>query len=236
MNSEPFYQNQDWARKMRDFAPHAFNYYTNLENEILKDQALSKKDKLLILVGINAAGRYERGVMDYTKKALDAGASLGELVEILTPCILSRGIPAWFEGLKAITFALEIVGRDENSSSYQEFLDFQDVHEVINYFKTEANGIKAEWVTVMEQEAEQVLYHYGNLRASILKDGAVSRKLKEFVLVGINVAERYPKGIELHLNSARKLGATEAEISEVVLTGMLNGGLPAWFEGSVFLK
>lgn len=236
MSSEPFYQNQDWARKMREVAPNAFESYTNLEKEILRDLALSKKDKLLILVGINAAGRYERGVMDYTKRALGEGASVGELVEILTPCILSRGIPAWFEGLKAITFALELVERDENPSAHQELPDFQDVHEVIEYFKTEANGIKAEWVTVLEQEAEQVLYHYGNLRASILKDGAVPRKLKEFVLVGINVAERYPKGIELHLNSARKLGATEAEISEVILTGMLNGGLPAWFEGSIFLK
>ncbi|MBY7144534.1 carboxymuconolactone decarboxylase family protein [Virgibacillus sp. NKC19-3] len=136
---------------------------------------------------------------------------MSELAEILTPCILSRGIPAWFEGIKAIQYAKKYSNSNEMADSEQSYEvgDFQNVEEVIAYFKEEAGDVKADWVDIMKRNAPDVLRQYGNLRTSILKDGIVPRKLKELVLVGINVAERYEKGIALHVNSAKKLGASD---------------------------
>ncbi|WP_085522739.1 carboxymuconolactone decarboxylase family protein [Tuberibacillus sp. Marseille-P3662] len=227
----------EWVRKMNDYQPKALEYYANLQSEIMKDGAISTKDKELLLVGMNAARRYEKGMMDHTKRAIQLGATIPELVEILTPCILSRGIPAWFEGIKAIQYAKE-TGNNLSSepTEYDRVLDFQDVNEALAYFKDEAGGVKADWVDIMEKDASEVLRHYGNLRTSILKDGVVPRKMKELVLVGINVAERYEKGIALHVKSAKKLGATDQEIAEVTLTGVLTAGIPAWFEGSEYLE
>jgi AhpD family alkylhydroperoxidase len=226
----------EWVERMNKYKPEVLDHYTGLQKTIMEAGAVSQKDKQLLLVGINAARRYEKGVLLYTKGAVDSGATLNELVEIITPCILSRGIPAWFEGLKAINYAKKYKNNTSRKIDEEnKEVGFQDVDEALQYFKQEADGVKAEWVEIMEKEASDVLLHYGNLRTSILKDGVLSRKLKEFVLIGINVAERYEKGIELHANSARKFGATDEEISEVVLIGMLAAGEPVWVEGSGLL-
>jgi len=226
-----------WAGKMNESEPKALEHLLKFQQEVMAEGHISKKEKELILVGVNAARRYENSMLYHAKGAIDAGATLREFVEILTPCILSRGIPAWFEGLKAIQYA-EKYSKKSSAESTEKDVDFefQNVDESLAYFKEEAGGVKAEWVKVMEEEAADVLLHYGNLRASILKDGIMPRKLKEFVLVAINVAERYEKGIELHVNSARKLGATDEEIAEVTLLGFLASGLPEWFEGSEFIQ
>ncbi|HEY8528248.1 MAG TPA: carboxymuconolactone decarboxylase family protein [Paenibacillaceae bacterium] len=68
------------------------------------------------------------------------------------------------------------------------------------------------------------------MRQQLLRDGAVSRKLKELTLLGINLAERYPRGVKLHAEGARKCGASDEQIAETALTALLTGGIPAWFE------
>ena len=226
----------DWVQKMHDYQPKALEYYTKLRNEIMVDGAVSKKTKELVLVGINAARRYERSMIYHTKGALDSGATIEELVEILTPCILSRGIPAWLEGIKAIQYAHDYTAKQNGKPTAVEgHRAFQCVGEAIVYFKRESGGQTPEWVQLMEKEAAHVLQHYGSLRASILKDGIVPRKVKEFVLIGINVSERYKEGVQIHITSAKNLGATDQEIAEITLTALLTAGIPAWFEGSDFL-
>lgn len=228
----------DWFKGLKEYQSQALVHLKNFKEEVMSEGVISRKDKELILVGINAARRHEDSMLYHTKNAANSGATINELVEILTPCILSRGIPAWFEGVNAIQFFNIYTKKEPRKkyNSYTNYIDLKSVDDVIEYFKTEAGGVKSEWVEVMEREVSEILLHYGNLRASILKDGVVSRKLKEFVLIGINIAERYEKGAELHIRSARKLGATDQEITEVVVTSLLTAGIPAWFEGSEFIK
>lgn len=230
----------DWVQTMHNYVPNALEYYTKLRNEIMVDGALSKKDKELILVGINAARRYEKSMIFHTKGAIDSGATMEELVETLTPCILSRGIPAWLEGVKAIDYARKYMKRDENVSTNESIETsnerFDTVEEAVEYFKNEADGVELDWVKKLKNEAEHALLHYGQLRKNILRDGHLSRKMKEFILVGINVSERYEKGVEIHVNSAKKLGATNQELAEVALVGLLTAGIPAWFEITTFIK
>lgn len=227
-----------WDVDITNYQP-TIEYLTTFQHEVITAGEISNKDKELMLVGVNAARRYEKGMLYHTKNALDAGASLQELIEILTPCILSRGIPAWFEGVKAIQFAKKYNGNTSSEKAPEENMpeaDFQDVDDARCYFTEEAGGVTSDWVKIMEEVAPEVLLHYANLRASTLKDGIVPRKLKEFVLVAINVAERYETGIKLHAKSARELGATDKELAEVMLLGFLASGLPAWFEGSEFIQ
>ncbi len=63
----------------------------------------------------------------------------------------------------------------------------------------------------------------------------VPRKMKELVLVGINLSERYRSGVSLHVTGARRLGATDTELADVALTCVLTAGIPAWFELSDLL-
>ncbi|PLT35179.1 carboxymuconolactone decarboxylase family protein [Bacillus sp. V5-8f] len=224
----------DWAAKMHQFAPEALGYYTKLRNEILVKGTMAQKDKELILVGINAARRYERSMLYHTKGAMDAGATVEEIVDIISTCIISRGIPAWLTGIKAIQYAIEVMNNKRSTERSEAGVCFQSVEECLSYYEQETGKIP-NWIELLMEHNPDVLLQYSNLRNAVLKDHYVSRKLKELLLVGINVCERYKEGVSLHVNGAKKFGATDEEIAEVSLVGLLTAGIPAWFEGSDFL-
>jgi alkylhydroperoxidase/carboxymuconolactone decarboxylase family protein YurZ len=224
----------EWASKMHQFSPAALDHYTALRNEILVKGKMQQKDKELILVGINAARRYERSMLYHTKGAIDAGATVEEIIEIISTCIISRGIPAWMTGVKAITYALEdLKGKYVNEPVHKE-KGFTSVEECMNFFSN-GSGNVPDWLSLLAKHNPDVLVQYCSLRKVVLKEQAVSRKLKELLLIGINVCERYKEGVELHVKGAKNFGATNEEIAEVSLVGLLTAGIPAWFEGSDFL-
>lgn len=241
----------DWAAKMHEFSPGSLDNYTQLRDLALRDGALSRKEKELILVGINAARRYERTMLYHTKGAVDAGATVAEIGEILLPCVLSRGLPAWLEGMKALEYARDYIRSQEAGAGGAQAagearsgladVTIGDAEAVHEYFARAQGGnhhgepALPAWAQWMEQTHPGALRSYVQLRANALADGLVSRKLKELLLVGINAAERYPAGIKIHLEAAKQLGATDQELAEVFLTALLTAGIPAWIEGSDFL-
>ncbi|MFC7393058.1 carboxymuconolactone decarboxylase family protein [Scopulibacillus cellulosilyticus] len=231
----------NWAQKMNDYTPDAFEAYTQLRKVVMQDGALSRKDKECILVGINAARRYERSMIYHTQGAVDAGTSLEELAEILSVCVLSRGLPAWLEGIKALAFASNYMhanGKTKDNLVKQPTKaksEFESISECLNYYRSKF-GTEPKWVEDLAKYHPNALIHYTNLRNANLADqGIVPRKLKELVLVGINTSERYPEGVRIHTEGAKACGATENELAECHLTAVLTAGIPAWFEGSDFL-
>ena len=234
--SQVYDQIPDWVSKMHQYAPKALEYYTKLREEILVDGKVSKKDKELILVGINASRRYERSMLYHTKGAIDAGATVDEIADVIATCIISRGIPAWLTGIEAIKYAVnELAGPTSlNQKNERENRHFESIEDCLQYYEQEFASTP-DWVELLKQYNPDVLFRYSNLRNTALSDHHVSRKLKELILVAINVCEHYKKGIEIHVNNARELGATDEEIAEVSLVGVLTAGIPAWFEGSEFI-
>lgn len=226
----------EWVRTMHQQRPEALNDYLTLRRTVMDKGALSRKEKEWILVGVNAARRYERSMLYHTRGALDAGSTVSELAEILLPCVLSRGIPAWLEGYKALVYAEQYLGRRGGEETTEATAtSITTVEEALAYFSGEAGGDQPEWVSVMNVYAPGALRDYANLRRLVLADGHVPRKMKELVLVGINLSERYPSGVSLHVTGARRLGATDAELVDVALTCILTAGIPAWFELSDLL-
>ncbi|CAM3246439.1 carboxymuconolactone decarboxylase family protein [Sporolactobacillus spathodeae] len=228
----------EWVAKMQQFSPEALDAYTRLRGAILVDGALSRKEKELILVGINAARRYERSMLYHTQGAVDAGAHLDELAEILSVCVISRGLPAWLEGIKSVKFASDYEKSKGKSVIVQPYqakeANFQNIEQCLDYYKTQSHGVPT-WVLQLEKSNPEVLIHYTNLRNATLNSGNVPKKLKELVLVAINTSERYQEGVRLHVDGARLCGATDAELAECHLTALLTAGIPAWFEGAAFL-
>ncbi len=231
----------EWVRTMHEHKPEALNDYLTLRRTVMEQGALSRKEKEWILVGVNAARRYERSMLYHTRGALDAGSTVSELAEILLPCILSRGIPAWLEGYKALVYAEQYLGRRGREQGSREepteatAPSITTVEEALTYFSREAGGDQPEWVGLMNVYAPGTLRDYANLRKLALGDALVPRKMKELVLVGVNLSERYPNGVSLHVSSARRLGATDTELADVALTCVLTAGIPAWFELSDLL-
>lgn len=231
-----------WVRTMHELRPEALNDYLALRRTVMEEGTLSPKEKEWVLVGVNAARRYERSMLYHTRGALDVGSTVSELAEILVPCILSRGIPAWLEGYKALVYAEQYLnGRGHEHGRGEEITEatapsITTVEEALAYFSEEAGEDRPEWVSLMNVYAPGTLRDYANLRKLALSDGHVPRKMKELVLVGINLSERYPNGVSLHVTGARRLGATDAELADVALTCVLTAGIPAWFELSDLLS
>lgn len=53
--------------------------------------------------------------------------------------------------------------------------------------------------------------------AAAVKDGAIPRKYKELIAIGVALTTQCPYCIEIHKGNAKRAGATEQEFAEVAL-------------------
>jgi 4-carboxymuconolactone decarboxylase len=63
------------------------------------------------------------------------------------------------------------------------------------------------------------------------RDGALPRKTKELIMVGITCALNRPRGVKLHSERALTLGATPREVLEAVEVAAIPGGMPGLWLG-----
>jgi alkylhydroperoxidase/carboxymuconolactone decarboxylase family protein YurZ len=63
------------------------------------------------------------------------------------------------------------------------------------------------------------------------RDGALPRKIKELIMVGITCALSRPRGVRLHSERALALGATPREILEAMEVAAIPGGMPGLWLG-----
>lgn len=64
------------------------------------------------------------------------------------------------------------------------------------------------------------------------RDGALDRKTKELIMVGITCALNRPRGVRLHSERALKLGATPRQVLEAVEVAAIPGGMPGLWLGA----
>jgi 4-carboxymuconolactone decarboxylase len=63
------------------------------------------------------------------------------------------------------------------------------------------------------------------------REGALPRKTKELIMVGICCALNRPRGVKLHSERALTLGATPREVLEAVEVAAIPGGMPGLWLG-----
>ena len=85
----------------------------------------------------------------------------------------------------------------------------------------------------MAGELPGVMKALMGLHSEVVKDGALSAKTKEIMMVGIAVALRCEYCLWKHVPEAVRMGATREEIMEAVGTAILMAGGPAVAYGSV---
>jgi 4-carboxymuconolactone decarboxylase len=68
------------------------------------------------------------------------------------------------------------------------------------------------------------------------RKGALARKTKELVMIGITCALNRPRGVRLHIQRALSLGASPREILEAVEVAAIPGGLPGLWLGVESLR
>ncbi|AGF96271.1 carboxymuconolactone decarboxylase family protein [Methanosarcina mazei] len=85
----------------------------------------------------------------------------------------------------------------------------------------------------MAEEIPGVMNALMGLHSEVVKDGALSAKTKELMMVGIAVAIRCEYCLWKHVPEAVKMGATREEILEAVSTAIMMSGGPGVAYGSV---
>lgn len=63
------------------------------------------------------------------------------------------------------------------------------------------------------------------------REGALPRKIKELIMVGITCALNRPRGVKLHSERALVLGASPQEVLEAMEVAAIPGGLPGLWLG-----
>lgn len=85
---------------------------------------------------------------------------------------------------------------------------------------------------VMTAQLPGVMNAVFELHSQVVKDGALSARTKELMMVGISVALRCEHCISKHVSEAVRLGATREEVLEAVSTAIVMAGGPAVAYGS----
>ena len=67
--------------------------------------------------------------------------------------------------------------------------------------------------------------------ATFGRDGALPRKTKELIMVGITCALRAPRGVRIHSDRALTLGASPREVLEAMEVAAIPGGMPGLWLG-----
>lgn len=206
--------------------------YGKFIQEILKEGALTKKEKFFILLGIYAS----KGWLGFTQGFLSEqiehlNIEAEEVIEILEAAVFSRGPVPWIDGSQILGSLLggrhvEKGGEKTPPKSSQEILD---------YFRSRFKEIPA-WIEIMGEKFPTALQHYYSMRNRALDTGRLTRKIKELVLVGINAAGLYHEGMRGHMNGAMQAGASKEEILEALFVSILGGGIVSWIDGISVMK
>ena len=93
-------------------------------------------------------------------------------------------------------------------------------------FKTVVKDVSAEMRGLRESQPD-LMAAFSQLAAAGTKEGALSKKTREMIALGIAVAGRCDDCIGFHIQALIKLGTTRTELEEVLGTAVYMGGGPS---------
>jgi len=81
--------------KMKEQAPDTVNGFAAMFGKIMKDGALSLREKELVALGIGVAQRCVPCIRAHVQKSLDAGATKEQILEAASVAVMMGGGPAY---------------------------------------------------------------------------------------------------------------------------------------------
>lgn len=176
-------------------------------------RTLEPKVREFIFVAVDAAAThlYVPGIRQHVRSALELGASADELMEVLE-LTSTLGIHACNVGVPLLTAVLEEEGLRSGPAELTER------QEALKAEFTENRGYWHEfWDGLLELDPE-LFAAYMDFSSLPWKSGVLEPKVKELIYIAFDAAAThlYAPGLKLHMRNAVRLGATAAEIMEVL--------------------
>ena len=92
------------------------------------------------------------------------------------------------------------------------------------------------YLAKLRKEMPEVTQGFAQMSQNATKDGVLSAKTKEFVTLGIAIANRCDECIGFHMKKLIKLGATREEIIETLGVATFMGGGPSYMYAARALR
>lgn len=193
---------------------------------IFEDGALPANVKLFALFLIALTHGHDETAERAILRAIRNGLTRAQLIDGLMAGVLSRGITVFWKGQRWLgefpddQLGTESLGREVPGENREAMLDY-----FAKVYKTLPT-----WVADLAEASPEFFDGYFHHRSNVLRDGAFAHHHKELMITSINAVDRYPFGLEHHMKGALAVGATRAEIIEIMLVAVAAGGMPAFLE------
>jgi alkylhydroperoxidase/carboxymuconolactone decarboxylase family protein YurZ len=201
-----------WERIL-ELDPEFLHAYLNWSAVPLRKGRLAPKVREFIFIAADAAAThlYEPGIRQHIRAALDLGASAAEVMEVLE-LTSTLGIHACNMGIPLLIEVLSEEGKRAGPaplSPRQEQLKAE--------FATSRGYWHEFWDGLLELD-EELFAAYLDFSSVPWRTGVLEPKIKELVYIAFDAAAThlYVPGLKLHMRNAVRLGATSAEILEVL--------------------
>ena len=109
----------------------------------------------------------------------------------------------------------------------------EEIERILEGYKEERGYVPANY-SALAADAPKVLKGFWQYRSALLEGTALSRKLKELILVALNIV--LGRSGESHAVAAIRMGATRQELLETILLTCLVVGTPGYTLGMKALK
>jgi alkylhydroperoxidase/carboxymuconolactone decarboxylase family protein YurZ len=208
-----------WERIL-ELDPAFLRSYLNWAAVPARRRALDPKVREFVLVAVDAAAThlYAPGIRQHIRSALELGASAGELIEVLELTSV-LGIHACNIGVPLL---MEVLAEEGLRSAPAQLTERQ---QVLKAQFVDSRGYWHEfWDGILELDPE-FFAAYLDFSALPWRSGVLEPKVKEFVYIAFDASAThlYAPGLKAHMRNAVRLGASTAEIMEVLELASLVG-------------
>ena len=206
----------EWDDKLQavlDLDPEFLASYGRLVGVPKRTAALPEKVQhfIRLAVAANSTHLYVPAIRGHIRRALDAGATQAEVMEVLE-CCATLGIHSMNIGVPILVDVLEEAGLRGEAAELTEY------QERLKADFTEKRGYwHSFWNEILELSPE-FFEAYTEFSSVPWVSGPLEPKVKEFIYIAFDTAAThlYTSGLRLHLVNAVRYGATPAELVEVM--------------------
>lgn len=177
------------------------------------DSALTQKQKEFISLAVGIAVKCEACTKTHSKYAVQAGATMEELAEMVGVCVMMGGGPSTAFGRLALETAKEAGAKEaEKKIELKPITEFKgelDQNDILSVHKPEFSK------------------KYSLIGKNVMRDGYLTVKEKELISLAIAIAVRCDGCMKYHGAQCARVGVTEAELADLVACCKIMGGGPA---------
>lgn len=198
--------------------------YARIREVTDRDGACPAWAKALYMAGAAAVKGQREPLAGELARAQALGLARSDAEGAALAVLISRGEGAYAAFAAALRSAYGAAG----SAGAQERPMLEvDREAALAYFRG-ALGAVPPYVTLLADLSPRALEGYVLMREWSLGENRLAAKHVELMLCTINAAEYAPRFVALHAASARRAGASQAEIVEALLCAIPVAGMVAW--------